>query len=987
MLSPPLLGRLLLAVLPSLALGDLPVRAQGPGPSIVQVSGRQLVVRKRNPDGTLGAAAPYTMRGVVWSPASKTTNTSPHDPNGAVVRRPELALWAATDIPLMAGMNANTVRMFLDPGVGSQGAAGRAVLDRLYARGLMVVLTVDDTVDDTARISSAVNLYKDHPAVLLWMIGNEWNINRFYGEASSVLNAAQRAEAAATLIKSLDSHHPVATSYGEIDINSDGLRLADTSHYVNDVAPSVDVWSLNVYRSSSFGSLFAEWASISTKPMFLGEFGTDAYASTCARTNPPTGAIDERTQRRWDLSLWNEIASHLSANDPAQVALGGTVFALSDEWWKVSPAGAQQTGGFLFVNGHPDDFANEEYWGLTDIDRIPREAYYGMRLAFAAGSSEVPPFRVDFFTMPAAVTTNLPAFLIAGTVQKGSRAFLNGSEIPVDGGGTFAVRFPVSIAQILAVGPNAVTLRIVGPDASETTTIKTIDFEPTFSTGGERLLYVDSVAPGVSGTVVLDLDTGTILGLLDQQHVRGVAADGSAVYMDTRGVIDTATHAAAGASLPFTSPIPVDGFLVSPLGDFLYSRNEIVDRAANTLSASHLPANLVSGNTFGGATVPGGPAITPDGQFLFAGTSGNLIRIDRPSLTSMSINPSFGGAFLSDYTVSPDGGTLARTTYGGAVPQVQFYDSGSLALTGTGLGPGDFASEVVFSSASQCAIVGSAGNPANRGGNLTAIEIPGFGQGACSLIDLADNLVISGGDQIYVTSGTRFGIDVYDLEPCGALKRRRTYFLGINQFVLSTGSPKNDDIKRIVLRDLPTLNVETAGTGGGTVASSPTGINCGADCSEGYSFGTQVTLTATPTTGSHFAGWAGDGSCAGTGACTVVLDTDRSATATFNVNVIPPAAPTELRVDRIPGRPTQLKLVWHDNSSNESGFKVERKRKCCGTWTVLPNAPANSTSTATYRSIGLRCGGTRYAYRVSAFNAGGVSARSNEAERATLPCN
>ena len=40
-----------------------------------------------------------------------------------------------------------------------------------------------------------------------------------------------------------------------------------------------------------------------------------------------------------------------------------------------------------------------------------------------------------------------------------------------------------------------------------------------------------------------------------------------------------------------------------------------------------------------------------------------------------------------------------------------------------------------------------------------------------------------------------------------------------------------------------TLTVAKAGTGSGTVTSSPAGINCGADCSEPYNSGTVVTLT------------------------------------------------------------------------------------------------------------------------------------------------
>lgn len=61
-----------------------------------------------------------------------------------------------------------------------------------------------------------------------------------------------------------------------------------------------------------------------------------------------------------------------------------------------------------------------------------------------------------------------------------------------------------------------------------------------------------------------------------------------------------------------------------------------------------------------------------------------------------------------------------------------------------------------------------------------------------------------------------------------------------------------------------TLSITKAGTGGGTVTSSPAGINCGTDCSESYSNNQAVTLTATEDTGSIFTGWGGD--CSGTSA-------------------------------------------------------------------------------------------------------------------------
>ena len=76
-----------------------------------------------------------------------------------------------------------------------------------------------------------------------------------------------------------------------------------------------------------------------------------------------------------------------------------------------------------------------------------------------------------------------------------------------------------------------------------------------------------------------------------------------------------------------------------------------------------------------------------------------------------------------------------------------------------------------------------------------------------------------------------------------------------------------------------TLTVAKSGTGTGTVDSSPGGITCGSTCSATYTSGTSVTLSATPATGSTFTGWSG--ACTGTGSCAVVVDANKSVTATF----------------------------------------------------------------------------------------------------------
>jgi hypothetical protein len=77
-----------------------------------------------------------------------------------------------------------------------------------------------------------------------------------------------------------------------------------------------------------------------------------------------------------------------------------------------------------------------------------------------------------------------------------------------------------------------------------------------------------------------------------------------------------------------------------------------------------------------------------------------------------------------------------------------------------------------------------------------------------------------------------------------------------------------------------TLQVVFAGTGSGTVTSSPAGISCSTGCSAAYDAHTQVTLTAAAASNSRFTGWSGGG-CSGTGTCVVTMDSNVQVTASF----------------------------------------------------------------------------------------------------------
>lgn len=74
------------------------------------------------------------------------------------------------------------------------------------------------------------------------------------------------------------------------------------------------------------------------------------------------------------------------------------------------------------------------------------------------------------------------------------------------------------------------------------------------------------------------------------------------------------------------------------------------------------------------------------------------------------------------------------------------------------------------------------------------------------------------------------------------------------------------------------LTSTLSGNGSGTVTSSPTGIDCGSDCTETYDTATVVDLTATPDSVSNFAGWSGDADCADG---QVTMNADTSCLASF----------------------------------------------------------------------------------------------------------
>jgi Tol biopolymer transport system component len=164
------------------------------------------------------------------------------------------------------------------------------------------------------------------------------------------------------------------------------------------------------------------------------------------------------------------------------------------------------------------------------------------------------------------------------------------------------------------------------------------------------------------------------------------------------------------------------------------------------------------------------------------------------------------------------------------------------------------------------------------------------------------------------------------------------------------------------------LSVSRAGSGSGTIASGPAGIACGSICSVTFADPTQVTLTATPASGSTFSGWSG--ACSGTGACVVSMLGNRSVAATFDTaspaggggggsgggggggssSSFPDLGVT-ISADSASAPPVGSEAIYHLTVANKVGFGGSFNV------TVTIKLPDGFTATNTYSDRGNGCAG------------------------------
>lgn len=93
-----------------------------------------------------------------------------------------------------------------------------------------------------------------------------------------------------------------------------------------------------------------------------------------------------------------------------------------------------------------------------------------------------------------------------------------------------------------------------------------------------------------------------------------------------------------------------------------------------------------------------------------------------------------------------------------------------------------------------------------------------------------------------------------------------------------------------------------------------------------------------------------------------------------------PAAPTNLQASTVSS--SEIKLTWSDQSTNETGFKIERRLTAnAGSFSEIVTVDANTTE-FTDSALNFM---TSYTYRVRAYNGSGNSGYSNDAAAVTAP--
>ncbi|MBS3993939.1 MAG: hypothetical protein KGZ87_09495 [Bacteroidetes bacterium] len=306
--------------------------AQNQTYDLIAVKGRNLMVNNKT----------FTIKGVCYHPVPKGSNQRDFSN-------------LTQDLALMKELGVNTIRVYVP-------IDDIAVLDEINEAGIKIIMGIGYNQEGNFDILSGtyldyINKYKNHNAILLWELGNEYNYHPEWFEGD-IKNWYMALNKAAKNIKEVDKNHPITTAHGELP---DDLAFS--------MATEIDVWGINIYRWDNPGTFFEQWKNVSDKPMYFSEAGADSYM---------TIAKDQYTQGSNELAQADAVKNILEATlKSTDICSGVTLYAFVDEWWKAGDNNKQDPGGWApNSSGVPyDGTPNEEYWGVLTIERNKKKVF------------------------------------------------------------------------------------------------------------------------------------------------------------------------------------------------------------------------------------------------------------------------------------------------------------------------------------------------------------------------------------------------------------------------------------------------------------------------------------------------------------------------------------------------------------------------------------------------------------------------------------
>ena len=259
------------------------------------------------------------------------------------------------DLMLMQEAGINTIRVYSP-------IDNIDILNKIDEAGIKVITSFGYNQNGYYDILNGtyidyINKYKDHNAILLWELGNEYNYHPEWF-SMNIDNWYLAMNNAAKKIKQIDKNHPVSTAHGEIPNNK-----------AREMGSNIDIWGINVYRWDDPTPLIEEWEKVSDLPLYFSETGSDSYMTK--DYNEFKKGINEDAQAA---ANHNIIKNVFKMKDRIT---GLIIFQFVDGLWKAGNPEIQDIGGWAPNSmGVPyDGSPNEEFWGIVDINRNKKKTF------------------------------------------------------------------------------------------------------------------------------------------------------------------------------------------------------------------------------------------------------------------------------------------------------------------------------------------------------------------------------------------------------------------------------------------------------------------------------------------------------------------------------------------------------------------------------------------------------------------------------------